>query len=232
MATVLLPLFLLASGPLGAQASLLDQGEQLFLEDRLEEALPVLEKAVLQNPGNERVYLYLGTIYEQLGQFGRAVTILQKGTLVADDYLDLIYFNIGNNLIKQDKLVLADEMYTRAAAANPRLPAVYLNRANNRVQLEEYASAVDDYSLYLTLQPATDQRENIEKIIALLSAGIETERVRIREDEARRAAEEARQKALLSNVLNSLQNAADGTKNISVETEGIEEVQEESDIVD
>ena len=191
-----------------------------------------MEKAVLQSPDNERIYLYLGTIYEQLGQFARAVTILQRGALVADEYLDVMYFNIANNLIKQEKRVLADEMYTRSLAANPRFPAVYLNRANNRVQLGEYGGAVDDYSRYLTLQPATGQRENIEKIIALLSAGIEAERTRVREEEARRSAEEARQKALLSNVLNSLQNAAEGMKNISVETEGIEEVQEESDIVD
>ncbi len=227
-----IPIFLLVTGPLLAQTDLLEKGEQLFLENRLEEALPLLETASLQNPGNERIYLYLGTIYEHMGQFQKAVRILQKGALVADIYLDLVYFNIGNNLFKQDKLVLAEEMYTRSAGQNPRFSEVYLNRGNNRVRMGQYEGAVEDYTLYLTLRPATDQRENIEKIIALLTEKTKLEQVRVRDAEAARVAEEERLSALLGEVLNSLQKASEGTRNLSVESEGIEEVQEESDIVD
>lgn len=225
-------LFFAVLSPLAAQTNLLSKGEQLFLENRMEEALPVLETAVLQNPQNERIYLYLGTIYEQLGNYEKAVNILQKGTLVAQVYLDLMYFNIGNNLFKQEKLVLAEEMYTRSLNENPQASDVYLNRANTRVRLASYPGAVEDYRVFLTMRPDTGQRENIEKIIELLTGEIDAELARLRDEEERRAAEEARQKALLNEVLNSLQKAVDETKNLSVETEGIEEVEQESDIVD
>ena len=204
----------------------------MFLENRMTEALPILETAVLQDPGNERVYLYIGTIYEQLGQYDKAVDILQKGVRVADEFLDLVYFNIGNNLFKQRKHNLADEMYTQTIGVNAVFAEAYLNRANTRVNIGEYAGAVTDYTVYLNMNPDTSQRANIEKIIALLGGEIEAERARIRDENERLAAEEARQKALLDDVLNSLQKAMDETKNLSAESESIENVQEEADIVD
>jgi tetratricopeptide (TPR) repeat protein len=214
------------------QGDLLSQGEQLFLENRFAEALTVLESAVVQNPQNERVYLYLGTIYERLEMYDKAISILQKGTLVADLYLDRMYFNIANNLFKQQKTALADEMYGRSISTNPRLAEAYLNRANNRVELGEYGSAVGDYRVYLNLKPTTEQRGNIEKMIALLSNQLETELVRAREEQEREVAEEARQRALLEEVLSSLNKASEETKNLGIETEGIDEIETETDIVD
>ena len=214
------------------QEDLLKKGEELYLENRFQEALPVLESAVVQYPQNERVYLYLGTVYEELGMHENAIDILQRGTIVSDVYTDLMYFNMANNLFKQEKGALADEMYGRAIESNPRLSAAYLNRANNRVKLGDFAGAVDDYKVYLNLKPAAGQRESIERMIALLNEEIEAERERIRKEEEERLAEEARQRALLNEVLESLKKASEETKNLGVETEGIEEVETETDIVD
>ena len=139
-----------------AEPDLLQKGEDLYLENRFEEALPVLESALVQHPQDERLYLYLGTVYEKLGMQEKAISILQKGTVVADLYLDLMYFNIANNLFKQGKSALADEMYGRCIAENPRMAEAYLNRANNRVELGNYSAAVDDYKVYLNLKPQTN----------------------------------------------------------------------------
>lgn len=220
------------AGNAAGQADLLEKGEQLYLENRFEEALPVLESAVVQHPQNERLYLYLGTVYEQMGMYEKAVSILQKGTIVADRYLDLMYFNIANNLFRQGKTALADEMYSRCITDNPRFAEAYLNRANNRVEFEDFSGAVDDYNVYLNLKPASQQRENIEKMIGLLTSRIEADIARTRQEEERRLAEEARQRALLDEVLQSLKKASEETRNLGVETEGIEEVETETDIVD
>ncbi len=225
-------LVLLGGASAAGDGDLLGKGEQLYLENRFAEAMTVLESAVVQNPQNERVYLYLGTIYEQLEMYDKAISILQKGTLVANLYLDLMYFNIANNLFKQHKTALADEMYNRSISANPKLTQAYLNRANNRVELGEYQSAVDDYRVYLNLKPATEQRENIEKMIALLTNQIEAELARVREERERQVAEEAKQRALLDTVLGSLKKASEDTKNLGIRTEGIEEIETEKDIVD
>ena len=48
------------------------------------------------------------------------------------------------------------------------MEAAYLNRANARLELQSYSAARDDYVEYLRLDPATPQREPIEKLIALL----------------------------------------------------------------
>ena len=198
----------------------------------MEEALPILKTALLQEPENEKIYLYLGTIYEQMGDYEQAVSILQRGIQHAVRHKDYIYFNIANNLFNQDKFILAEEVYSRAVAANPDLADAYLNRANTRMQTAAYRGAVDDYTLYLSLRPTTPQRENIEKIVALLTEKVEAEMAQIREEEERSKAAEERQQSLLNEVLSSLQNASDDTKSLSVETEGIEEVKEDSDIVD
>ena len=51
----------------------LQQGEQLFLENKPREALPHLEKALYENPQEEKIYLYLGIVYERLCEFGKAL---------------------------------------------------------------------------------------------------------------------------------------------------------------
>lgn len=212
--------------------TLVEQGEELFLQNRMEEARPVLESALRLYPTNEKLYLYLGTIYELFEEYEQGVKTLQRGTLYAKDYLDVMYFNIGNFLFKQNKKMLAEEMYSKALEENLHLADAYLNRANARVSLEKYEDAVEDYIVYLDLRPTTEQRGNIEKVIEILNGIIEERLAEIRAEEDRRAAEEARQKSLLDDVLNSLERASEGTKSISAETEGIETTEEESDIVD
>ena len=218
--------------PAFSQATLLDQGEELFLNNQMDEALPVLKTALLQEPTNEKIYLYLGTIYEQMGDYEQAVSVLQRGLQYANLHKDFMYFNIANNLFNQGKFILAEEIYSRAVDANPDLTNAYLNRANTRIKTGSHMGAVDDYTLYLSLRPTTPQRENIEKILAILTAKIEAEMAQIRQEEEQRKAEEEKQQSLLNEVLSSLQNASGDTKSLSVETEGIEEVKEESDIVD
>ncbi|MQY77216.1 MAG: hypothetical protein GH155_06250, partial [Spirochaeta sp.] len=57
--SLLLSLMLTAS-------SMLDEGEKLFLENKPQEAEVILQEALQENPRNEKIYLYLGIIYEQL----------------------------------------------------------------------------------------------------------------------------------------------------------------------
>jgi tetratricopeptide (TPR) repeat protein len=236
---ILLKIFFLAFFGIAAifaqqsgEPSLIEQGEKLFLENKMEEAKPVLESAVRLYPTYEKLYLYLGTVYEILGEYEQGVTMLQRGTLYAKEYLDVMYFNIGNFLFKQEKKMLAEEMYSKALEENIHLSDVYLNRANTRVSLEKYSDALEDYSVYLNLRPTTDQRGNIEKVMEILNRMVEEELSELRAEEDRMKAEEARQQALLNDVLNSLERASEGTKNISAESEGIEQTDEESDIVE
>ncbi len=207
------------------QLSALQEGEKLFLENRPREAQPLLEQALNEDPNNERLYLYLGIVYEQLGSLDKSIQVMRRGLNVARGVKDLLYFNLGNDLFRQKEYTLAEQMYGNALEANASLEAAYLNRANARLQLESYAAARIDYIEYLRIDPATPQREAIEKLIALLG-GMLDEAERLKQEEL------ARQKALLNEVLNSLQNASEDTRNLSAGSEDIQEQYDEVDIED
>jgi tetratricopeptide (TPR) repeat protein len=200
-------------------------GEKYFLENKPQAALPLLEQALYENPDNEKLYLYLGVVYEQLNNPDKSIQVLRRGLNVATSLKDLMYFNLGNNLFRQKEYTLAEQMYSNALEANRTFDDAYLNRANSRLQLKSYAAARDDYIEYLRLAPNNPQREPIERLIALL-AGLLDEQQRLKDEEL------AKQKALLNEVLNSLQNASEDTRNLSAGSENIQEQYDEIDIQD
>jgi tetratricopeptide (TPR) repeat protein len=203
----------------------LQRGEQLFLENKPREALPHLEKALYENPQEEKIYLYLGIVYEQIGDTEKSIQILKRGLNVSEGYKDLFYYNLGNNHFRRQEFTVAEQMYSNALQINGALEVAFLNRANSRLELEEFQDARQDYIDYLRLDPDTPQRENIEKLIALLGRAIE-------EAERKRLEELERQKALLNEVLDTLKNASEDTRNLSAGSEEIQKEYEEIDIED
>ena len=205
--------------------SALQDGEKLFLQNRPKEAQPLLEQALYENPDDERLYLYLGIVYQQLGNADKSIQVMRRGLSVAKGVKDLLYFNIGNQLFGQKEYTMAEQMYSSALETDRTMAAAYLNRANARLELQNYPAARDDYVEYLRLDPATPQREPIERLIALLG-GMLDEQARLKQEEL------ARQQALLNEVLNSLQNASEDPRNLSAGSENIEEQYDEVDIED
>jgi tetratricopeptide (TPR) repeat protein len=205
--------------------SSLEEGEKLFLDNQLQQALPALEAALYEEPQNEKIYLYLGIIYAQLGDAERSLQIMRRGLNVAREFLDRLYYNIANLYFRQGDYRLAEEMYGKALEANRRFGDGYLNRAQARMELEEYANARNDYIQYLRLVPDSPQRPEIEKLIALLEQALSAA-------ELKRQQELAQQQALLNAVLDSLKNASEDTRNLSAGSEEIEEEYEEIDITE
>ncbi|MBA7681303.1 hypothetical protein ES703_89641 [subsurface metagenome] len=206
-------------------ASSFKEGEELFLQDKPEQARTLLEEALNENPENENIYLYLSIVYEQLNDPQRSIQILKRGLSVATRHKDLLYYNLGNSLFKLLEYTLAEQMYSNALEANGQLEDAHLNRANARLELEDFPGARDDYIRYLKMAPDSPQREEIEELIRLLSEILD-------EAEHLRQEEITKQKALMNEVLNSLKNASEDTRNLSAGTEQIEEYYEEIDILD
>jgi tetratricopeptide (TPR) repeat protein len=204
----------------------LQEGEQLFMENNLRAALPLLEEALNADPNNEKIYLYLGIIYEHLGQSERSISILQRGVELVGSLRHLLYYNIGNNLFRDGDNMLAEEMYTKSIAQRDRFAEPYLNRANARLNLKNYQGALSDYVVYLKLKPHSSQRSQVEKMIELLR-GFLDERDRIEKDRL------AKEKALMDEVLNALKNASEDAQNISTGSEEIlVETEDEIDIAE
>ena len=216
--------FLAAAALLAVSAALFgaseffDKGQALFVQNKPQDARPLLESALGDDPSNEKTYLYLGIIYQQLGQTQAAIDMLKRGLAVATVYRELFYYNIGNDLYSGKDFAGADEMYTSAVTANKNLADGYLNRANARMQLKNLDGALSDYTLYLQLAPQDPQRPAIERLIALLRKAQDDKVAAARAAEAQKAAEAAKQQALMNDVLSSLSNAGDSTKNLSVDS--------------
>jgi tetratricopeptide (TPR) repeat protein len=202
---------LLASACAFGASQFFDKGEQLFVQNKPREAQPLLESALGDDPSNEKIYLYLGIIYQQLGDAQKAIDILKRGMNVATAYKDLFYYNMGNDFYSRKEYAFAEEMYSNALSANKDLSEAYINRANDRMQLQNLTGAIADYSVFLQLKPQDPRRPDIERLMAL---------VRQAQDDQEKAllAEKARQQALINDALKSLNNAGDATKNLSVDS--------------
>jgi len=249
---VLFFLYLLGQGPVAQAQTAFQEGEKHFLHNNPRLAIPLLEQATVQEPRNERIYLYLGIAYEQIGNYDQAIRVIKRGLEFALQYKDLFYFNLGNNYLAKGENETAIEMYTKALETNGALADAFLNRANLEVKLDRLSDALKDYTSYLNLVPDSPQRPQIERMMALLQSVLqerearriaeekrkkeEEEARRIaeerkrQEEEKRRQEEEARQKALLEAVLSSLKASTEGVGNLSAEKEDIREKREETDI--
>lgn len=175
-------------------------GEELFLRNKPREAVALLESALVQEPRNEKIYLYLGISYEQLKNHDKAISLMLRGLDFAIQYKDLLYYNLGNNYFLKGDGEKAIEMYSNAIGVNGALSDAYLNRANTRVKIDKLEPALEDYILFLTMEPETPQRPQIEQMIRLLknvlsqreADRIAEERRKLEEEERKRLEEERR----------------------------------------
>jgi len=199
------------------------RGEELFMQNRPQEALAHLEAAVSEDPAHVQAFLYLGIVYLQMNRIDDAIAtytrILPRGGIETAR----IAFNLGNaHFIKGDH-ELAREYFTRAIDANPTFAPAYLNRANALIRTGDLNEAIGDYETFLRLEPVSPQREQILRLISFIRDEFAAEeRQRVIAEEAARA-EAERRRRLLEEVTEALQAAVEGTRGLSV---GSEEVQD------
>lgn len=199
-----------------------DKGEALFREDRPKDAIPLLEKAVLEPGVDERAFLYLALCYQELGRYDDAVAVLRKGLSQALRFKALFYFDLANVFVLQDKNTFAVDVYSQAIGADAGYAPAYLNRANARMAIKDYQDAASDYRQYLQLAPNDPQTPQIEELLKRLDAGIAAAKAAEAAAEAKKLAEEAAKKALVDQVSASLKASADQTTSLSAGTGAVQ----------
>jgi Tfp pilus assembly protein PilF len=232
-------LFLLVKTALFA-GDTLDQGIKAFRETKTTQAASLLETALKEEPGNDKVHLYLGIVYQVTGQTDKAEKIMIQGIELAGPNRNQLRFNLGNLYFSRERYAEAARYYGEIIGSGGEyVPRATLNRANVGMKTGQYKQAVADYESYLVLDPETPQRGNIEKLLALLRDQItrEEDQIRIAEEnriaeEKRRQEEEARQQALLNDILGDLDSAGGDTTNYTAGSENIDQDFSDSDIED
>jgi tetratricopeptide (TPR) repeat protein len=198
-----------------ATALPLEEGERSYRNNKPAEAIPALEKAILEPGADERAWLYLANCYQMMGRLDDAAATLRKGLPHADKLKAFFYFDLGNVFVLQNKNSFAADTFTQAIGVDAAYAAAFLQRANARLLLKDYKNAKEDYGRYLELEPGSAQRASIEALIAKLDAGIaEADRAEAAA-EAKKQAEEAARKELMDKMAASLKAAADETTSLS-----------------
>jgi tetratricopeptide (TPR) repeat protein len=195
------------------------RGEELFLQNKPQEALVFLEAATAEDPSNLQAVIYLGITYEQLGRFDDAIGVYLQFLPQGGSKTAQLALNLGNAYFAKGENDAAKGAYTRAIEAAPDLGRAYLNRANTRIRLGELREALTDYETFLTLNPGSPQRQAIEQLIAFIRAEFAAEERRRLLEEARAAEDAERRRRLLEEVSASLQSAAEETQGLSAGTE-------------
>jgi tetratricopeptide (TPR) repeat protein len=151
-----------------AQNNNFDQGEALFLQNKLEESLAYLEAVITAPDAPLQAYLYLGVVYQQINRPDDAVVLYKKILPHAGDSTALVAYNLGNIYYGKKDFLSAETCYTQAIQEDGSFAPAYLNRANTRLQNGNIDQAVADYTYYLVLDSDTPQRTQIEAVLAAI----------------------------------------------------------------
>jgi tetratricopeptide (TPR) repeat protein len=198
------------------------RGEDLFMQNKPQEAAMYFENTISEDPTQVMAYLYLGIAYEQLNRTDEAISVYQQVLGRAGDLTATVAVNLGNAYFKKGSAADAEAMYSRALSADRVYAPAYLGRANARMRRGSFGEALSDYEQYLMLEPRAPQRPAIERLIAVIRAeAAEAERRRLVAEEAVRLEAERRQR-LLDEVSASLQGAAGASKGLSAGAEDVE----------
>ncbi|MDR1419596.1 MAG: tetratricopeptide repeat protein [Treponema sp.] len=212
---------LCAAGGAYGQSNFL-RGEELFMQNKPQEALVFLENAVADDPAHVRAFLYLGIVYQQLGHIDEAIAAYRRILPKGGDETARIAYNLGNAYYSRGNIVFADQFYSQAIETDPAYAPAYLNRANARVKNGSLRDALPDYEMYLTLEPRSPKRPQIERLAAFIREEFAAEeRRRLLAEEAARA-EAERKRRLLEEVSASLQAAADESRGLSAGSEDVQ----------
>jgi tetratricopeptide (TPR) repeat protein len=206
------------------------RGEELFMRNRPAEALEFLEAAAAQDPAHVQAFLYLGIAYQQLDRLDDAIAAYRKILPRAGAETARVAYNLGNAYFAKGSASFARQYYSQAIDADPAYASAYLNRANTLIKTGDLREAVTDYEAYLSLEPRSAKRPQIERLIAFIRDEFAAEeRRRILAEEAARQEAERRQR-LLDEVSASLQAAAEESEGLSAGTEGVQGYEEEFEL--
>lgn len=212
---IILSFLLLCPGFQIFASDLSERALVLFMENKPQEAAPLLELAAREAGADERLYLYLGIAYQQLNRWDDAINAFRKGLSSSFLYRHLYQFNIANSFFAQGKTSFALEYYDQAIEARPDYALAWLNRANARLKLGEHNNAIDDYTVYLSLDPYNSQAAKINDLISRLKTRQAEDEYAMAQAEAARIANEKAREAMLEAVTQSLLEGATDTTSLS-----------------
>jgi tetratricopeptide (TPR) repeat protein len=105
------------------------------------------------DPLRAGAFINLGAIYNRLGRYEEAITILRRG-IQLDPTRGEGYYNLGLVHRQMEHWDLAVDSYREAVRINPKLSEAHFNLANLLLELEKFANAIAHYKHALKDRPS------------------------------------------------------------------------------
>ncbi len=143
---------------------------QLYLhQNRLEEAIPLFEKALFHNPKDPSAPNNLGVALGKLGRDDEAKQRYQQA-IEADPLDPQAYHNLGVAMAKEGKLEEAIGFYRKALEINPELAATHVNLGTTLARMGRNEEAIEEFGKAVVIEPETGlfQQNHAD---ALMAAG-------------------------------------------------------------
>lgn len=125
------------------------------------------KKEIEANPSSEYGYYILGEIYLKLEMFTDAKKNLEKSLQIKPDFYECL-LAMGWLKLKQGQAAAARELYLRALRNNENDPEIRKRLGYVYKEIGQGVMAIEQFRIYLQLNPAAKDRDQINRIILQL----------------------------------------------------------------
>jgi tetratricopeptide (TPR) repeat protein len=143
----------------------------LFRQRReFQQALPLIQQAIIMQPRMPLYHNTLGMLFQQKGEYDKAL-IFHRRAIDIDAKYAAAYCNLGVALKNLNRLDDAVAEYRRALAIDPDMPEAHNNLGNLYRMLGRLQQAKASLQHALKLRPGyADAKQNLEALNALIAA--------------------------------------------------------------
>lgn len=193
-----------------------------------EKALPIFFTETKKVNGNVKAHLYLAISCIQTQKYSDAIIWLKKGKELDATDKYLYSYNLGNAYYMQGAYDLAISAYQIAITENAYYAPAVLNKANAEMKLNNFENALLDYQQYLLLEPNSEQKASIQKMIDLLQ--LQKMEIEKKIAEENKKFEEAKRKQMLIDKITNDLTTSENAKSISAGSENTINYEEEGSL--
>jgi tetratricopeptide (TPR) repeat protein len=155
---------------------LLSRGMELLKEGKIEQALPLLERSVVENPASAKAHNSYGSALGKTGAFPKAISEFKKALDLVPHYPEAL-FNLGATLAQTGDLEGAIVALRTATQQRPAMVEAYLELGSLFARIGDNAQALAQYRGAVAVAPnsvearirlgnALKQDDNIDDSIA------------------------------------------------------------------
>ncbi len=134
-----------------------------------QKAISFFRLAASADPTQGRYREELAYALQESGMYDEALNEYTAALGLSGASVKNIKYNMALVYAAKQDYTNANQYISEVISLAPEVSSAYLNRANFQIHRKNYAGAEGDYKKYLEMEPDTNQREAIERMIAILA---------------------------------------------------------------